>query len=204
MRKLKIKQIEKRVLDTLRGLRGVISARLLGDEERRQIIAIEEREEDRIILGMCKSLNEGVREALNRGFTVAMVIDSGEFQYPSHSYMEVLYRDRVVGENVSKEQAAELRKSRRNIFLWENFVLYYDRMPKDLKARREMRIVYRSRPFDPLEALPEVKDSAFGVPSVACDAKVKELLAVENGDPVLGTCLIGFNAIEQAKRSAGD
>lgn len=196
MRGPKRLRLEREVLDTLRGLRGVISVRLLGDEERRRILAIEKGEEERIILGMCKSLNEGVREALNRGFAVAMVIHSGEFEYPSHSRMEVLHRDRVVGENVSEEEATELRKSRRNIFLWENFVLYFDRMPRDPKERQEMRIVYRARPFDPLEALPGVKDSTFGVPSMAGDAMIKELLAVENKDPVLGTCLIGLNVAE--------
>jgi len=142
---------------------------------------------------MCKTINEGVREALDREYTVAMVIDSSEFMYPYHPHMEIRYRDRIIGEEVSREKAAELKRKKNNIFLGDTFVIYFDRIPREPGAREEMRLYYLARPFEILRDFTMITDCVLGVPSPGGDAEVKELLDVRLKRPEIGTCLVGYN-----------
>lgn len=174
-------------------MNGIIRLRLLNAEEKKEILEIETQEEDKIIWGMCKSINEGVREALNRDYTIVIIIDSSKFKYPYHPHMEIRYRDQIVGEEVSKEKAAELRREKTNIFLWETFVIYSHKTPRGPEAREEMRLHYISRPFEISKDSTEISDCILGVPSRLGDEKIKEFLESEPGGPEIGTCLIGYN-----------
>lgn len=100
------------ILKTLRECRGVIAIKVLSEEEKREILDAEIRVEQKIIFGMCKSLNKGLREALQREFTVAMVIQTSEFEYPHHPHMIMICGDQVIGEQVRDEKKVkELRKN---------------------------------------------------------------------------------------------
>lgn len=89
--------------------------------------------EEKIIFGMCKSLNRGLREALQRKFTAAMVIRSTEFQYPHHPSMNMVCDDEIVGEQVNDEKRIkELKETPGNFFLWEEFVVYVRKLPRGL------------------------------------------------------------------------
>lgn len=186
-------QDELKIAKALESLKGVIKLKLLNTEERNGILEVEEREEEKIVWGMCKTINQGVREALDREFTAGMIIDSARFEYPYHPHMTIRYRDIVVGEEVSKEIAAELKKEKTNIFLGDKFVVYFRRIPREPEARQELRLHYLARPFNILGGQAAVCDCVLGVPSVEGDAKLKEILKVKRKEPEIGTCLIGYN-----------
>lgn len=178
----------------MKSLEGVIKLKLLSTEDKKTILEVEKREEDKIAWGMCKSINEGIREALNREYTVGMIIDSSEFQYPYHPHMVIKYRDEIIGEEVSEEKATELRSEKTNIFLGENFVVYFHRIPREPEAREEIRLYYLTRPFE-IPAGPTIMSNCvLGVPSVEGDAKLKELLNVDMKELEIGTCLVGYNS----------
>jgi hypothetical protein len=182
------------VLRTLRECRGVIAIKVLSEEERREILDIEGRVEEKIVFGLCKSLNKGLREALQREFTVAMVIQTSEFQYPHHPYMSMIWGDQVVGELVKDEKKVEeLRKNPGNLFLWENFVVYMKKLPRNPKERGEMRVVYLPREPLQLKGLPYIKNSVSGTPSTEGDTLIKKMLAIQSEELTIGTCLVGFN-----------
>jgi len=183
-----------RVLRTLRECRGVIAIKVLSEEEKGEILDTEGRVEEKIVFGMCKSLNKGLRKALQMEFTVAMVIQTPEFQYPHHPYMSMICGDQVVGELIEDEKRVkELRKTPGNLFLWENFVVYTKKLPRNPKERDEMRIVYLPREPPQLKGLPYIKDSVFGTPSTEGDTLIKRMLAIRSEEPIVGTCLVGFN-----------
>jgi len=180
-------------IETLRQCRGVRRLKLLTDDEKRLLLGVEAEVERRVILGLCPSLNLGVREAVDRRFTVAMVIQTSEFPYPHHPYMRVMLDDMVVGEQVSaRGRVSELRKLPGNMLLWDDFVVYRSRLPRDLEGRRRMRLVYLPRPFPALHDLAEVRDEVLGVPSAEGDQLLKSLLGETSNEPTLGTSLIGF------------
>jgi len=187
----------RKILTILRGCRGVIAIKVLSEEEKKEILNVESKAEENIVFGMCKSLNKGVREALQREFTVAMVIQTSEFRYPHHPYMIMACGDKVIGEHVEdRKKLDELRKNPSNLFMWENFVVYMKRFPRNRKEREKVRIIYL--PGEPLQlrGVPCVKDSVFGTPSTQGDILIKKMLAVESKDPTVGTCLVGFNIKE--------
>ncbi|MEM2906286.1 MAG: hypothetical protein QW057_02060 [Candidatus Bathyarchaeia archaeon] len=184
----------KTILESLQRCQGVLRARLLTDEEKRHLLEVEAEAERRIILGMCPSLNLGVREALERPFTAAMVIQTSEFPYPHHPHMRIMLGDVVVGEQVlDRDRISELRKSRENVFLWENFVVYRSRLPRDPVERSRLRFVYLPRPFPALKGVGEAQDEVFGVPSPEGDRLVKNLLGETSTEVTLGTSLVGFS-----------
>ncbi len=183
-----------RVLRTLQECRGVLAIKLLSKDEKKEILDVEGGIEERIVYGMCKSLNKGLREALKREFTVAMVIQTSEFQYPHHPYMNMVYGDQVIGELVEDEgEVEELRKNPQNFFLWKNFVIYVKKLPRNTKERDMMRVVYLPREPLQLEGVPSVKNSVFGTPSVEGDVVVKRMLKIQSEESVIGTCLVGFD-----------
>ena len=185
------------VLNTLKDCKGVLEARILSEEEKKRVLEFEEKVEEKMVYGMCRTLNKGVREALAMQYTAGLVIDSSVFEYPHHPSMRMLYEDRIVGEQVrEKTQMEELKKSRTNFFLWDEFVLYIHKLPRGAEERKKLRMVYIERPATQLEGHPCIEKSFFGTPSTEGDLLVKELLAAKYDKLTIGTCLVGFKLKE--------
>jgi hypothetical protein len=146
---------------------------------------------------MCKSWNEGVRDALDREYAVALIIDTSLFQYPHHPHMSVIWKDQIVGEQVNDDdRIQELKKDRFNFFLWDTFVIYMKKLPKAPKDRNQIRFVYRRRAPRQLKGLSRVYNTVFGTPSTESDLLIKKMLQVTANEAIIGTCLIGFNFTE--------
>lgn len=183
-----------RILDALSRDEGVVSTRFLSIEEKQHILSTEQKAEDRIVFGMCKSWNEGVREAIDCEYTVALIIDTSLFRYPHHPHMSIRWKDQIVGEQVNdEERIQELKKDRFNFFLWDTFVIYMKKLPKAPKDRDQIRFVYRRRVPRQLNGIPQLCNTVFGTPSTESDLLIKEMLHVTAKNAIIGTCLIGFN-----------
>ena len=103
------------VLETLRGCRGVKTLKVLTANERRRVLEVEEKAEERIAYGMCGTLNQGIKEALQRDYTVAIVMDTSIYEYPRHPYVLMVCDDAIVGEQVKDpKRIEELRRDRAN------------------------------------------------------------------------------------------
>lgn len=182
------------ILNVLCVCRGVLAVKVLSEGKKREILDVESRVEEKIIFGMCKSLNRGLREALQREFTAAMVIRSTEFQYPHHPSMNMVCDDEIVGEQVNDEKRIkELKKTPGNFFLWEEFVVYVRKLPRGLERRKKMQIVFLPREPLQLSGLSYIENSVFGVPSTEGDALTKRMLHIQSEEAVLETCLVGFD-----------
>ena len=178
--------------------KGIEALRFLKVDEKRQILEIENLAEGKIAYGMCKTYNEGVREALQRHYTIAMVMNTSIFEYPHHPLMRMVSDNDVVGEQINDLNViAELKRNRANFFLWENFVIYTSRLPKEREARNKLRIVYIKRGAPQLEGIPCVKEGVFGTLSSEGDALVKEIISFSSKDSFMGTSLIGFNILNE-------
>lgn len=181
-------------LTALRECRGVLAAEILSEEDKKRILDVESKVEEKTILGMCKSFNKGVRESLQREFVIAMVIQTSEFEYPHHPYMNMICGDQVVGELINDEKRIEeLGRNPTNLFIWKNFVVYMRKLSRDPKERSNMRIVYLPREPVQLGSLPHVENSVFGTPSTEGDALIKRMLNIKSKESVVGTCLVGFD-----------
>ena len=185
------------VLEVLSDCRGVVAIKVLSEEEKNRILHVESEVEGRIVFGLCKSLNEGLRKALQREFTVAMVIQTSDFDYPHHPYMNIMSGDQVIGELVyEKEKLRSLRNSPTNLFLWDNFYVDRKKLPRDPEERRKMRVVYVPREPLQLKGMQRVANAVFGTPSTESDALIKEMLDTKSGSNTRGTCLVGFDIVD--------
>ena len=183
----------RRVLDELKNCKGVISVKLLDETEKKLLLEIEKKAEDKILWGMCKSVNKGFREAIDKRYTIAMVIDTEEFEYPHHPYTRMECGDLIVGEQVMDHAKIEaLKKDPTNIFLWDEFVVYVKKLPRDPEERKKLRIVFLPRTPKQLASIPFIEKIVFGVPSPQGDMKIKKLLGVEDQRVEVGSCIIGL------------
>ena len=178
----------------LRGCRGVEGVQFLSSEEKDSLLAVEEAAEDKVAYGMCKTSNKGLREALLRDFTAVLLIDSSTYEYPHHPSMVMVYDGIVVGEQVKDpDKREELRKDRKNFFLWDEFVIYTPLLPRETEAKQRLRMVYKPMEVTQLEPVHCVDDAVFGTPSTEGDTLLKELMNCGATHPDIGTCVIGFN-----------
>lgn len=143
---------------------------------------------------MCRTLNQGIKDALQRDYTVAVVMDTSIFEYPHHPYMIMVCDDNIVGELVNDlKRIDDLKKDRANFFLWDNFVIYTQKLPRGREAMQKLRMVYLPRPIPQFEEVTCVGEGVFGTPSTEGHILLKKLLSFTSIDSVIGTFLIGFN-----------
>lgn len=182
------------VLNSLRSRSGVEALRILTSEEKEHILELEAEAENSVANNLCRTINQGVRDALQRDYTVAMVIDTSIYELPHHPRMTMIYEDTVVGEEIEDMNRIDrLRKDRGNFFLWHNFVIYLKKLPKGRGERERLRMIHSPRRAKELKGISFVKKEVFGTPSNAVDVLIKELLSFMSKNPFVGTCLIGFN-----------
>lgn len=173
---------------------GIKIVKRLGVEEKDLILETESKAESNIAYGMCRTVNEGVREAISRDCTIAAVIDTAIFEYPHHPYVKMVLGEVEVGEQVDDQnKIIELKKDRKNFFLWENFVIYTSKLPKKQEDRQKLRIKYVQREAAQLKGVDCVGGAVFGTPSTETDILVKKILSFSSSENSIGTCLIGFN-----------
>lgn len=173
---------------------GVITVKVLSRDEIREILLIETEEEEKIVFGMCKSINKGIREALGMEYTIGLVIKSSEFQHPHHPHMVMICGTEVTGELISdEEKIQEMRESTSNFFLWDNFVVYMKKLPRNPRERSEMRVVYEPGKPHFLKGLSFIQNSVFGTLSIKGDSYLKKILSISSKDPMIGTCLVGLD-----------
>jgi hypothetical protein len=189
------KKIEE-VLKLLKNCKGVLKIKVLTEEEKREILDVEKKVEEEIVFGMCKSLNKGVREAIQRELTIATVINSSIFEYPHHPPMVMVVDNQIVGEQINDQgDIEELKKDPNNLFLWNKFVIYVKKLPKESTERKKLRMVYLPRKPVQLDCLSFLSKCCFGVPSTKGDSLLKKILNIQSNQTVLGTCLVGFDII---------
>ena len=181
-------------VDVLRGCIGVKDIQFLTSDEKDRLLAVEVADEKKIAYGMCKTSNKGLKEALRRDFTAVLLIDSSIYEYPHHPYMVMVYDDIVVGEQIKDPvKQEELRKDRKNFFLWDEFVIYTPLLPRDKGAKERLRMVYKPMEVIQLDPVHCVDMAVFGTPSTEGDTLLKELKNWGETHSDIGTCVIGFN-----------
>ena len=182
------------VLELLRDDKGVKTLKVLTATEKRNVLEVEEKAEEKISYGMCRTINQGIKEALQRNYTVAVMMDTSIFEYPHHPDMVMVYDDTIVGEQVQDlKRIDELKKDQANFFLWENFVVYTPSLPRGREEMQKLRIVYIPRVAPQLEEVVCVGEGVFGTPSTEGHILLMKLLSFTSTDSVMGTYLIGFN-----------
>ncbi len=179
---------EDEFVKALKGIEGIISVKELTEEEKSEVLKLEEQAEKSVLMGLCRGVNIGVRETLNKGRVFACATDRC-FKWPQSSYIKIVCGEEVIGEDVNEQPRLERLKSEGNIVAG-TLVFYREKM-RLLKDRRGDTMVH----ILPLE-IGEImgKKAIAGSPSPPADMYLKSRMGIDTGNSALGTVLIGIDA----------
>lgn len=179
-----------RVLEYIRGLKGVLALAVLTLPDREALLRLEREEEERDFLGF-KRYNEGLREALHREYTVALAYRGSVFPMPHKPPVKLLYREKVVGELLY--ECDKPSHSGRAIQVFKGFFIYPDRLPRSPSEKMLVKLVYLKRVPEFMVGLPWIENPVYGEPSPSGHRFILDKLKVTAEFDDLSTGLIGFN-----------
>lgn len=178
------------ILDFLRSVNGIEDVKLLTESEKRELIRIEEQAEKCSLMGLMPGVNQGVREAISRTFTVS-AITNDDFEWPIRGTVRFVYKGEIIGEEIRDEEELERLKKEGNRVIGDIFVLYSQKIEElGLRDLRDSILVIPSLELSWIKKVPHAERVVVGSPSTPSDLYIKKIMGKE-GDGK-GTVLIGF------------
>jgi len=185
-----------KALDYFKSQGGVVQVMVLEDVQKKSLLEIEGRNEEKRFMGMCKTYNKAARDAMSRAHTLAILIRGGQFKTIPFPRMRMMYKDELVGEELyDKDKIETFKKDSKNVFLWENFVIFMRKFPQDRAEYERIMIIHT-----PSEEIP--KDTSgfgnlvMGEPCAESDQTIKEWFGFKSQEGIFGTILVGFDAVK--------
>lgn len=175
----------------IRSLNGVLASEILTQTDKETLIALESEEENVEFLGF-KRYNEGLREALNRDFSIALAFRSSIFPMPHNPPIKLLYRNFTVGEMLYRDTPPSHKG--RAVEVFKGFVIYPDLLPKERSERFQVKLVYLKRAPQFISGLDDsIEDPVYGEPSPKGHIFILNKLKVSATFGDIATGIIGFN-----------
>ncbi len=197
----KDEKVLQEVLDTLKPLKGILDVGVLNEDVKKNVLQIEaERTGDLIPV-----INLGVKECLERQYTVA-IIKNTEFRPPPTPTVQFVdNKGNLLGEEiVNAEQKRKYEENGEAKLFQNDFVLLKDKndIEEDLKSQRleenptKQAFVLPPVQFIEIEELEDTDDVVSSSPDPLADLFLKKYFGFED-DPKLASLLVGFDIKEK-------
>lgn len=190
-------EVLQEVLDTIEPLRGVLNVGVLNDEVRANILKIEMEKTGELI----PVINLGVKECLERDFTVAIIKNASFRPPPTATVQFVDNKGNLLGEEiVNVDQKKKYENDEKAQFIHPDFVLLknQEELQNDLKqenikeAATKQAFILPPVQFIEVEELEDTCDVVSSSPDPLADLYLKQYFNFED-DPKLASILVGFN-----------
>lgn len=190
-------EVLQEVLDTIEPLRGVLNVGVLNDEVRANILKIEMEKAGELI----PVINLGVKECLEREYTVAIIKNASFRPPPTATVQFVDNQGNLLGEEiVNVDQKKKYENDEKAQFIHPDFVLLKNQkdLENDLKQEniretaRKQAFILPPVQFIEVEELEDTCDVVSSSPDPLADLYLKEYFQFED-DPKLASILVGFN-----------
>lgn len=190
-------EVLQEVLDTIEPLRGVLNVGVLNDEVRKRVLEIEMEKTGELI----PVINLGVKECLERDFTVAIIKNASFRPPPTATVQFVDNQGNLLGEEiVNVDQKKKYENDEKAQFIHPDFVLLKDQkeLENDLKQENIQETVKKQAfllppvQFIEVEELEDTCDVVSSSPDPLADLYLKQYFNFED-DPKLASILVGFN-----------
>lgn len=186
-----INQVLNKILNVISNLDGFLTLGVLTQMDKEHIIALESEEENVDFLGF-KRYNEGLREALNREYSIALVFRSSIFPMPHKPPVKLMYKGLVVGEMLYDNVRPGYKG--RFIEVFKGFVIYPDLMPKEYSEKMHVKLVYLKRFPEFVVGLNDIiDDPVFGDPSPKVHDFLLKKFKISSIFDDIATGILGFN-----------
>ncbi|MDO5825424.1 MAG: hypothetical protein Q4Q22_03510 [Methanosphaera sp.] len=190
-------EVLQEVLDTIEPLRGVLNVGVLNDEVRANILKIEMEKTGELI----PVINLGVKECLERDYTIAIIKNASFRPPPTATVQFVDNKGNLLGEEiVNVDQKKKYENDEKAQFIHPDFVLL--KSQKDLEndfkeenireTSRKQAFILPPVQFIEVEELEDTCDVVSSSPDPLADLYLKEYFQFED-DPKLASILVGFN-----------
>lgn len=176
---------EDEIANELKKICGILAVKELTEEEKNEVLRLECEAEKGVLMGLCKGINVGIREALKKDRVYACATNNS-FKWPEGSYIRIICGEEVIGEDINDSSKLEELKSKGHIVAG-TLVFYRDKMQLFRDRREDTRVHIL-----PLE-MPEVlgKRVVVGSPSPPADLYLKRRMGIDTEDKALGTVIVG-------------
>lgn len=190
-------EVLQEVIDTIEPLRGVLNVGVLNDEVRKNVMQIEMEKTGELI----PVINLGVKECLERDYTVAIIKNASFRPPPTATVQFVDNKGNILGEEVvSSEQKKKYENDESAQFINPDFVLLKNQhdIEEDLKTENleknptKQAFLLPPVQFIEVEELENTCDVVSSSPDPYADLYLKEYFNFED-DPKLASILVGFN-----------
>jgi hypothetical protein len=171
----------------LASLKGIIRVQRLDAAQREAALKLEREAEEKVLMGLCKGINVGLREALSKKNAFACLTDE-TMVWPQCSYIKLYCGDELIGRDIYDEAELTRRKEAGDIVAG-NLVFYKDKMGRLKERPSEMRVHMMPMEIAELCACGAVVAS----PSPPSDNYLKGLLGADPTDRRLGTIVVGVD-----------
>ncbi|MBI5441756.1 MAG: hypothetical protein HY900_11175 [Deltaproteobacteria bacterium] len=181
--------------EALGRVKGIVQVRVLSDEDRVKILAIEKDAEARSLLGLGKVVNTGVRRVLECEL-VYVALTNMEFDWGCHSSLLLKKGEEIVGREVrDPETIGDLSKRKDVWFMHRNFVVFKDKIsfPEDIMKK----LCFFEIPCLPAEwctleeGAPRCQPILYANPATPSDRYLKDAYFAGLDENGAGTILIG-------------
>jgi hypothetical protein len=180
------------IIKFLKNIEGIEKVKILSDTEKNELLKIEEKCEKSILMGLMPGINEGVREAISRTFTIA-AITNDDFKWPTKGTIRFLYKGEIIGEDVRDQEELLALKNMGNKIIGGMFVLYTEKMNNlGIKNLRNATLVIPPLNLSWNNKVPNADRIIIGSPSPPTDLYIKENIFGEKDVKGKGSILIGF------------
>ncbi|MCD5425736.1 MAG: hypothetical protein LRZ92_04660 [Methanosarcinaceae archaeon] len=177
------------IINFLKSLRGIENIKLLTNKEKKEILEIEKSAEKLSLMGLMPGVNQGVRDALSRTYTLSLIA-TNDFKWPERGIVKLIYKGVVLGEDVLNKKELKRLENNGNRVIGGAFVLYSDKINEiGTEKLNECILAISSLDLPWTENIPCAKYVIVGSPSPPTDLYIKNIMNLNEKE---GTVLIGF------------
>ena len=188
-----------RIKSQILKVKGILGVSGLNIEQREAIARLEDEAMGKVLGGMGKGRNEGVRECLSREVVMVFFVDMS-FDVPKDANMMVLMcKDEIVGWDSMDPEVIRKFKCDNNYMVLSDFFV----MKRDIKLSPaafecgDMYFLFKGMKIEQFSNITEIKDHIVAVPSPPGFKFLYDLFKdkMDLSEPRIGGFLIGFNLI---------
>jgi len=173
--------------EVLRNLKGIVGVTRLTEEDKKEAARLEKEADEGVLMGICKGINLGLFEALEKKNVFACISDE-TMVWPKESYVLILCGSELVGQDVYDETKLQEMKNRGEIVAG-NLVFYRNKMNMFKEHKSETRVHLLAMQIPELKACGAIVAS----PSPPVDIFIREKFGLDPQDSKLGSIIVGVD-----------
>jgi hypothetical protein len=182
--------VVEKAISILYNRKGIEKAFLITEYDRKEIIGLEEKDEQNSSCCFGKKNNVGMKQALGSDVLISFITNT-DYEWPENN-LKIVHRGEVIGEDVTDAAEIERLKKSGKYRVFGNIVVDRKKFKNVKYSFRAPAIVIDAKPCPEVEELAFVSEAMIASPSKLTDEYIKSKLGIKSKDHI-GSFLVGLN-----------